>query len=63
MDCRFNDTAVKLIEGCTIFKNYSTLSTEPEKLIEQLCDCLSISEYDKDCIILYFKSFKICSFG
>ncbi|CAI6354956.1 unnamed protein product [Macrosiphum euphorbiae] len=24
----------------------------------QLCDCLSISEYDKECIILDFKSFK-----
>ena len=26
MDHRFNDTAVKLIEGCSIFENYSTLS-------------------------------------
>ena len=58
MDLRFNDTAVKLIEGCSIFENYSTLSDASEKLIEQLCDCLSISEYDKECIILDFKSFK-----
>ncbi|KAL4119987.1 hypothetical protein QTP88_012737 [Uroleucon formosanum] len=36
MDRRFNDTAVKLIEGCSIFENYSTLSDASEKLIEQL---------------------------
>ncbi|KAF0753047.1 zinc finger protein 862-like [Aphis craccivora] len=58
MDRRFNDTAAKLIEGCSIFENYSMLSDASEKLIEQLCDCLSISEYDKKCIILDFKSFK-----
>lgn len=34
------------------------LSNTSEKLIEQLCNSLSISEYDKDCITLDFKSFK-----
>jgi len=51
MDRRLNDTAIKLIEGCSIFENYSTLLNASEKLIGQLYDCLSISEYDKNYIL------------
>jgi len=55
---RFNDTAIKLIEKCSLIENYSTLPNASEKLIEQLCDYLSLSEYNKDYTILDFKFFK-----
>lgn len=53
------DTAIKhIVEECSLSENYSTLSNATEKLIEQSYNCLSISKYDIDCIILDFKSFK-----
>lgn len=44
MNRRFNDTALTLIEGCSIFEDYKSFSNSSEKIIEQLCDCFSLNE-------------------
>lgn len=57
MNRRFNDTALTLIEGCSIFENYKAFSNSSEKVIEQLCDCFSLNENEKDGVLSDYKSF------
>ena len=47
MNSWFNDTALTLIEGCSIFKNYRSFSNSSIKIIEQLCNCFSLNENEK----------------
>uniref|UniRef100_A0A2S2PJ55 Zinc finger protein n=1 Tax=Schizaphis graminum TaxID=13262 RepID=A0A2S2PJ55_SCHGA len=57
MNRRFNDTALTLIEGCAIFEDYKSFSNSSEKIIEQLCDCFSLNENEKDGVLSDYKSF------
>jgi hypothetical protein len=57
MNRRFNDTALTLIERCSIFEDYKSFSNSSEKLIEQLCDCFSLNENEKDGVLSDYKSF------
>jgi len=54
---RFNDTALTLIEGCSIFEGYKSFSNSSEKITEQLCDCFSLNENEKDGVLSDYKSF------
>ncbi|VVC42984.1 Ribonuclease H-like domain,HAT, C-terminal dimerisation domain, partial [Cinara cedri] len=57
MNRRFNDTALTLIEGCSIFENYRSFSNSSIKIIEQLCNCFSLNENEKDGVLSDYKSF------
>ncbi|VVC34953.1 Ribonuclease H-like domain,HAT, C-terminal dimerisation domain [Cinara cedri] len=57
MNRRFNDTALTLFEGCSIFENYRSFSNSSIKIIEQLCNCFYLNENEKDGVLSDYKSF------
>ncbi|KAF0773511.1 zinc finger protein 862-like [Aphis craccivora] len=45
------------ISRCSIFEDYKSFSNSSEKIIEQLCDCFSLNENEKNGVLSDYKSF------
>lgn len=57
MNRRLNDTALTLIERVSIFENHRSFLNLSDKLVEKLCNCFSLNEYEKVGVLLDYISF------